>query len=197
MNEQTWRARVLVAVAIVATLAACGGGATSQGASETAGAEATTEPSATDAATAEPTEGAAGGGEAVEVTGVEYEFQGLSGTLAAGTELTFTNGGEEAHELVLLRINDDETRPLEELISLPPEQAQEVAQLKGVAVAAPGEDGQVVEGDLTLAEPGRYAAVCFVPVGTTELPQGPPEEGEEPSGPPHVTKGMVAEITVE
>jgi len=206
MNQQNWRMRLLVAVAFTATLSACGGGgAASDGASETTAASATTEPAATEEATAEATEeataeateDAAAEGDAVAVTGVEYEFQGLSDTLPAGTELTFTNGGEEAHELVLVRIKDGETRPLEELIQLPPKQAEKVTEFQGVAIAGPGEDGQVVEGELTLAEAGRYAAVCFIPVGTTELPDGPPAEGEEPAGPPHVAKGMVAEITVE
>lgn len=36
----------------------------------------------------------------------------------------------------------------------------------GVSIALPGEDGIVVEGDTTVTEPGRYAIVCFIPVGT-------------------------------
>ena len=37
--------------------------------------------------------------------------------------------------------------------------------LVGVSVAMPGEDGQVVEGELTVSEPGRYLALCFIQTG--------------------------------
>jgi hypothetical protein len=53
-----------------------------------------------------------------------------------------------------------------------------------------------VMGDGTLTEPGRYAIVCFLPVGSDDSileSEGPPE-GE--SGPPHVSQGMFAELTV-
>lgn len=180
MRNQALRSNVLIALGIVATLTACGGSATSGDASEPAA-----------------TEGAAPAGETLEVTGVEYEFQGLSDTAPAGTELSFTNGGKEAHELVLMRIKDGETRSADELLALPEKQAEKVAKFQGVSIAGPGEDGKVVEGELTLAEPGRYVALCFIPVGTKELPKGKPEEGKGPGGPPHFTKGMVAEITVE
>ena len=54
-----------------------------------------------------------------------------------------------------------------------------------------------VVGDGSLADPGRYAIVCFLPVGATDElleSEGPPE-GE--SAPPHVSQGMFAELTVE
>ena len=181
MKQRTWRSGVLVALALVATLTACGGDEPTSPPSEGAGAS-------------EPGGGGQAGGE-LAVTGVEYEFQGLSGTVAAGTKLSFTNAGKEAHELVLVRINDDETRPLKKLLDLPEKEVGKVTKFQGVAVAAPGKKGKVVEGDLTLAKPGRYAAVCFIPVGTKELPKGPSKG--KPSGPPHVAKGMAAEFTVQ
>ena len=39
-----------------------------------------------------------------------------------------------------------------------------------------------------LAEPGNYAAVCFVSVGSVGETEG--------DGPPHFTQGMVHEFTV-
>ena len=47
------------------------------------------------------------------------------------------------------------------------------------------------ESDTTFMElePGRYAAVCFIPQGTTQDTEG--------SGPPHHTLGMLGELTVE
>ena len=59
-------------------------------------------------------------------------------------------------------------------------------------------------GDGTLSEAGRYAIVCFIPVGANpqeymqrmQESQGGPPQGSEDDGPPHITKGMFAELTV-
>ena len=185
MHQHKRRVRTFIAFGLAGTLAltACGGGGqTTSGASEQS--------------EVAPTEGSDAAA-ALEVTATEYAFEGLPETVPVGTEFTFTNGGKEAHELVLLNIPDDEKRPVEELLALPPEEAQKLGPPQGVAVAAPGQDGMVVDGTLVAEKPGRYVAVCFVPVGTTELPEGPPQEGEEQGGPPHFTQGMVREFTVE
>ena len=150
-------------------------------------------------------DGGAATGETVEITGVNYAFEGVPETVEAGTELTFTNASEdEVHEMVVVRIDDDETRPLEELLGLGDE-AEQVVEDVGVAVAMPGEDGMVVDGELVLEEPGRYALLCFIPVGADpevlqDLMANPPADGEAPDmgeGPPHVTQGMAAELAVE
>ncbi|MGE0228734.1 MAG: hypothetical protein AB7I38_01130 [Dehalococcoidia bacterium] len=150
-----------------------------------------------------------GAGTTVEVTGVDYAFEGLPDSIDAGTRLTFTNDSdEEAHELVAIRLPDDETRPVSELITLPDEELGEIVSTEPAAVliAPPGEDGIAVVGDGTIDEPGRYAIVCFIPVGADPdevlAEPGPDEDGtpaaeEEPSGPPHAAEGMFAELTVE
>jgi hypothetical protein len=47
-------------------------------------------------------------------------------------------------------------------------------------------------------EPGRYAMVCFIPVGfTPEVAAEAAASGTEPEGAPHFTEGMIAEFTVE
>lgn len=194
---------IAAGLALTLGLAACGD-------DEDEDATATTTTETTEAA-GEPTTTAASGGasgETVEITGVDYAFEGTPETVAAGTELTFTNASDrEVHELVAIRIDDDETRPLEELLGLSEEESGEVTEFQGVAVALPEEDGMVVEGDLVLDEPGSYALLCFIPTGADpqvyrDLFANPPAEGEEgppeiPGGPPHFTAGMVAELTVE
>lgn len=147
--------------------------------------------------------------ESVEIVGINYEYQGVPETLAAGSDLSFRNeSANEVHEIVVVRINDDETRPIEELVQLPPEEGEAISTTIGVSVALPGETGMLVEGDdLVLDQPGRYALLCFIPLGSDvemarELLSGPPPEGEGPppslgEGPPHVTAGMFAEFTVE
>lgn len=190
------RALPTIAVVVLALgLVACGDDADDAATTTTSSGE----------TTSTTAEGGAGG-DATEITGVDYAFEGVPDSLEAGASLSFTNGSEaEVHEMILLRIDDDETRPMEELVELSEEEAMEVTQLQGVAVALPGEDGMVVEGDLTLAEPGRFALVCFIPTGADpqvyrDLFSGPPPEGPPPDvegGPPHFTQGMFAELTVE
>jgi len=188
MSQHPRRARALIALALAGgiTLAACGDDDSTPAASG--------DPVESQDETTTTSAPAEDEGEVLEVTGVEYAFEGLDAEVAAGTELTFTNGGKEVHELVLMRINDDETRSIEELLALPEEEAQEAARFIGVSVAAPGEDGEIMEGELVVEEPGRYVALCFIPVGMTEMPDGPPEDN---GAPPHFTQGMVQEFTVQ
>jgi hypothetical protein len=157
------------------------------------------------------TEGAGGtGGETADITAVDYEFQGVPDSVPAGTELSFTNGSDgEVHEIVLLRINDDETRSVAELAALP-ESESEALFTPGppalVSIAFPGEEGMAVVGSTTLTEPGRYGLFCYIPTGADpqayrDLFAAPPSDSEGPpdipGGPPHITQGMFAELIVE
>jgi uncharacterized cupredoxin-like copper-binding protein len=171
-------------------------------ATTTATAAATQAPTQT--ATATPTEEA---GETIEVTAVDYAFEGLPASVAAGTMLTLTNTSEaELHELVAFRLPDEETRSAEELLALPEEEAAALLESgppSMVIIAMPGEAGQAVIGDGTVTEPGRYLIACFIPTGAdpAEYVAAAQESGDEPpvveGGPPHVANGMFAELTVE
>jgi hypothetical protein len=122
----------------------------------------------------------------LEATGVNYEYEGLPETLPAGTvAVTFTNEGDELHEIGVARINDDVTLPVEQVLAMPEEQVFSMITFTGAAFAAPGES------DTTFLrmEPGRYGAACFIPQGSTHETEG--------TGPPHFTLGMFAEFTVE
>jgi hypothetical protein len=184
-------------VALLIPLAACGDDEPTGDATTT-----TTSPASTEATTTTADEGP---GE-VAIVGVDYAFEGVPATVEAGTRLTFSNDSEvEVHELVAVRIGDDEQRPIGEIVADP----AAVGALMGggppaaVLVAAPGssEPGAVL-GDGALAEPGRYALICSIPTGVD--PQeyldaaaaaagGPPDVT---GGPPHLVQGMVAEIEV-
>ena len=141
----------------------------------------------------------------VEVTGLDYGFDLASDDLTAGTTLTFRNDSEvEFHEVAVMRLADDEERSVDELLALPPEEAMAAMTFVGVAGAAPTEAGEVVDGDLTLTEAGRYVLTCFIPQGADPAvveeaffgepgEDGPPELGD---GTPHAMLGMVREITV-
>lgn len=145
--------------------------------------------------------------ETVEVTAINYEFEGLPDTVEAGTTFEMTNDSEdEAHEMVAILLPEDETRSVEELLALPEEELGELAQIEPsfVLMAGPGEEAEAVLGDGTLTEPGRYLFACFIPVGADpdEVLTPPDSTGAEgppdvAGGPPHFTEGMFAEVTVE
>jgi hypothetical protein len=144
----------------------------------------------------------------LEVELVDYAFEGLPESVPAGTRLTITNSSEaELHELIAIRIPDEETRPVEELVALPDE---ELGAIFGegppdtVLLAPPGGEQVDAVGDGTLTEPGRYVLACFMPTGVDPdayLNAPPSEEGppEVPGadGPPHIAHGMWAELVVE
>lgn len=149
--------------------------------------------------------GAGAADPAVEVTAVDYGFDGLPDELDAGTTLTLRNQSDaELHELVALRLGADEDRPVDELVALP--QAELEALFAGepalVLVAPPGDQGFVALGDGALGDPGRYAVFCFIPTGADPqayldaLEATPGQPPQVDGGPPHFTAGMYAEVVV-
>jgi hypothetical protein len=122
-----------------------------------------------------------------DVVGRDYSFEGVPDTVKSGVNLfKFTNEGAELHELLVLRIRGDET--LDELLALPEDEAQRKVAFMGATFAAQGATTYLYA---DLARPGRYAAVCFLPVGSTD--QAAVETAE---GPPHAVEGMATEFTV-
>lgn len=141
----------------------------------------------------------------VEIAAVDYRFDDLPGHVAAGSTLALRNASDgEVHELVAMRLADGEDRTADELVALP---EPELRALFGgppslAVVAPPGEEGFVALGDGTLAEPGRYLLMCFIPTGADPgafldaLEANPGEPPSVPGGPPHFTAGMFGELTV-
>jgi hypothetical protein len=126
------------------------------------------------------------GYEQIEAVGVDFEYEGIPDTVPAGVvAITFSNEGEESHEIGIARVNDDVTEPVEELLTLPEEELDSMISFVGAGFAEPGES------DTTFMrlDPGRYGAACFIPEGTTHDHEG--------TGAPHFTLGMFAEFTVE
>lgn len=154
---------------------------------------------------AEETEGATG--EAVVVEAFDYGFNGLPEMVEAGTQLALTNSSEtELHELVAIRLPDDEERSVEELLALPEEELMALfaSEPATVLLVNPGSDEVIpAVGDGTLAEAGRYAIICAIPEGADPeeyLSAAAASEGGPPQvegGPPHFALGMFAELTVE
>jgi hypothetical protein len=141
----------------------------------------------------------------IEVVAVDYRFGGLPGSVTAGTRFALRNEStSELHELVVLRLPDTEERSIEQLLALPEEELDFLADSEPamVLIAPPGERGQAVVGDGTVLEPGRYAVICAIPVGAdpaeyleaAQTSDGPPDVA---GGPPHFVEGMFAELVVE
>lgn len=152
---------------------------------------------------------AACGGDAepttVEVRAVDYGFEGLPETVAAGSTFTLVNESSvEVHELVAIRLPDDENRSADELVQLPPEElAQLFPFVDSVIIAPPEAEGFAVEGTGTIEEPGRYLIICAIPTGAdpdeymaaaAAADGGPPQVA---GGPPHLAMGMYGDVTVE
>lgn len=191
-NHATTFARGAAAFALVLALSACGD-------DDGEGATADTSGDATPVAAAEVV-----APDTVEIGADDFEFTDVPATMAAGTELTLRNdAATELHELVAFRLDDDETRSLDEIMALPPEEMQALlGEPATVILTPPGSDESVTAvGDGTLAEPGRYILSCFIPTGVdpdeylsaAATSDGPPEVGD---GPPHIVHGMYAEVEV-
>ncbi len=143
--------------------------------------------------------------EPIEVRAVDYGFEGLPASVPVGTMLTLVNESEmELHELVAIRLPDDESRSVDELVQLPPDElASFFPMVETVIIAPPGESGFPIEGIGMLKKPGRYLVICAIPIGAdpdeymaaaAQSQGGPPDVA---GGPPHLAAGMYGEVIVE
>lgn len=142
----------------------------------------------------------------ITVTAKDYEFDGLPGSVASGTVLKLTNAStREVHELVAVKLADDEKRPVDELLKLPEDQQSALfaADPAMVLIAPPGGAPQIAAvGTGELTAKGRYLVLCGVPTGAdpnaylaaAANPSGGPPN--IPGGPPHFANGMYAEVEV-
>jgi hypothetical protein len=124
----------------------------------------------------------------VQVTGIDYEFQGLPKTLPAGkTAIQFTDAGAELHMLDLFRIKSKDS--LKKLLGLPEKEAAKKTEEVGSADVTTLGGTAYLFADL---KTGRYGAVCFFPVGATSL-----DALQNSKGAPHWKEGMYQEVKVE
>jgi hypothetical protein len=128
----------------------------------------------------------------LDVTGIEYQFQGLPGSVPTGpVAIRFTDAGAEVHELVIGRLKSKDS--LKKILGSPEkEQANKIEFLAGTNVAQ-GQTNYVIA---DLNKPGRYGVVCFLPVGSTSLEAAEAAERER-GATPHWREGMLATITAE
>ena len=120
--------------------------------------------------------------EPIEVTGVDYAYEGVPDTLDAGTvAFRFVNAAEEEdHMMGIVRKKDGVSLTWTELLELPEDEGESMTEFLGDAFAPAGGESSA----LATLTPGSYALICFIPVGSGE------------DGPPHFTEGMIHEFTV-
>lgn len=129
------------------------------------------------------------GANVVEFSAVDYDYEGVPDTLPPGvTSFVMTNDSAagEAHEFSLVKLADSTDLSVEELLDMPEAEAEQHIETFAGGVFAPADAASGTVAELT---PGRWAYVCFIPVGSTD--------GGEGSGPPHFVEGMAGEFTVE
>ncbi len=140
---------------------------------------------------------------AVEIVGDDYSFSGVPDEIAAGAAITLRNDSDtELHEIVAIRLPDDEERSAAEILQLPPEEAETVLGMPSAVILAPVGGGNInAIGSGSLDGAGRYIFFCSIPVGADEaeyLEAAATSETapEVDGGPPHFVEGMWAEVTV-
>jgi hypothetical protein len=125
----------------------------------------------------------------VEATLIDYAFDGIPQSLAAGpTAFVVHNDSAagEAHELIVFRVDDDIDLTAVELLGLPEDEIEQAVTMVNSAYT-PGPD--TTGGVVVTLTPGRYVYVCVVSEGSVD--------GAEGTGPPHFTMGMFGEFTVD
>jgi hypothetical protein len=122
----------------------------------------------------------------ISITATDDAYQGIPATIGSGAVgLTLNNRGREAHQVLIVRIDDGVTEPFSTLLDLPPDQRMQTAAALGSVEVDPGQVGTLF---LRLA-PGRYGVGDFLSQGSTSL--------DAPgSGDPHYLLGLHGEFTV-
>ena len=192
----------LTAVAAAALLAACSSSASPSVAPSVepsvAAPSASAEASAPASESAAPSESPAASSGPIAITIMVYaldgSFQNPPAGPTTGAVLTFRNLGTQAHELRLLRRNDDATakQTFDDLSKVKPADLLKYATVVGVLSAYPGQEAT---GSITLDKPGDYAIVDFLPKGTATAPASP-DPAMAPGADTNYASGMFATFSV-
>lgn len=106
----------------------------------------------------------------VRIEAFDYGYTGFDGVIVAGDALELFNSSEtEFHNLVVIRLDDDDNRTVTELTELAPDDinAGQIVASIGHLDAAPGEDA--FNGRIRLQRAGRYIALDMIPQGADPL----------------------------
>lgn len=126
----------------------------------------------------------------LEVQAVDWAFGAIPLEVPAGTAaFRLNNLGAELHEIQIIRMAEGTTESFEEL--LPMLAMEDPAAMEKIVFVAggfsPGPDTPGVA--FANLEPGEYAAICFIPIGTMQSAM------EEPATEDTASEGTAAEGT--
>jgi hypothetical protein len=130
----------------------------------------------------------------VQVQAGDDRFMNTPVDPVPGTILTFRNVGQQAHGMWVLMRNADatKTQTFDNIAKLSPADLFKFVTVVGVLTADPGQEAQ---GQIVLDQPGDYAIVDLLPVGTATAPASP-DPSAIPTGIPNITKGLVSTFSV-
>jgi len=130
----------------------------------------------------------------VQVQAGDDRFMNAPVDPLTGTILTFRNVGQEAHEMIVIRRNDDATdkQTFDDLTKVAPADLFKFVTVVGVLAADPGQEAT---GQIALDQAGDYAIIDLLAQGSTTAPASP-DPMAIPSGPPNLLKGLVGTFSV-
>ena len=115
------------------------------------------------------------------VTAVDYKFK--APTLKAGEgPIVFENAGKQPHHIVALPLNPGKTGA-DALKFFKTEKGKPPFKEEGSLTTTVIDGGKTIVADVQFEKAGKYALACFIQ--------------DRKGGPPHITKGMVSEVTVK
>jgi len=106
----------------------------------------------------------------VQIEAFDYGYTGFEGDIVAGDALEFFNGSDtEFHNLVVIRLDDEDTRTIADIVAIAPEDidAGLVVAVVGNLDAVPGQ--KAPNGRIRLQVAGRYIALDMIPQGADPL----------------------------
>jgi hypothetical protein len=146
----------------------------------------------------------------IRVISTDYAIEGVPATVPVGTVFRMDNHStDEFHELVFVRIDDEDDRTAAEIASQDLDQLFDgdnpmFGLLGDVMLAKPGGSSYLVNGTgQGISNPGRYIVMCLIPVGADpafaelQANDGPPTAEDLAGTVPHYQMGEYAEFIVE
>ena len=127
------------------------------------------------------------------VTAKEYEYDGGTQPINAGVvRIRLHNGGQQLHEMLILKVKDGSTPTKAEMEALAAQGDEALGAKFDFIDATLAEQGKDAYLTSTLQK-GSYVAVCMLPVGATSFQA---LQSGSVDGPPHLSQGMMRSFTV-
>ena len=121
-----------------------------------------------------------------KISAKEYAFVGLPSKVPTGTAaFKLTNNGSQVHEISVARIKTNDS--IAALLKMPENEVNKKVEFIGGS--GPIDPGTSTVTYFKFTKTGRYAALCFIPDGTTS-------QATEGTGPPHALLGMAMPFRV-